>query len=691
MRATPAQEALWRAQRDGASAGTLNLHWRLSLTGDVDAGKLRLAWAALVRRHEALRTGLSAGSGHLLQEVQQSADGSLGLVTWDDDDDELRERLGQELHARAFDLARPPLARAVLLRAGDTRELHVCGHRAVLDDGCLPVLLRDLAAAYGRLARGQAPAFDGEPVPFGALAAERGRALDDRSRGTPEAHRRSDLAGARTVHLAAGAPGTWRGELDVAVLRAPLSEAAAEAARSPEVGPLAACLAAVWGVLGRSQPGAWLAVGVEDSNRRSERDRSILGPLATTVPVAFRVYPKDPLRSLLGRARATVDEVHRHGHVPATAVLDTTPSMVAAERREPEVAPALAGAPPRLLPRAGSGIGPGVDVQVAMITTRTGLALELEYRTAALDRGAVATLAADLDRVLALAARAPDLAVGAVPVRSRTTTVPAAAIERSAHVAPGPPTRGSLVTLRSGGRPHVHLFHPGGGNSTHYQPLVAALPEDWTVTASDDCGQGDTIEDLAERYLRELLSATGPPDVLGGWSMGGVVAYHAIRLLRGTAARLPALLLVDSAPPIGYGPEGERVVEQFAESVWMSLSLRRFRPAELTAGDDDAMCALAAGLWRAGDTVRPDWLLQRLDEYRRHLRATMRYVCADCLTVPAVVIAAVLDEPLLEDWRRRLPPGTPTVRLAGGHFDVLRHPLVEEVARQLTSLHDRMD
>src|SRR5207245_3817937 len=78
--------------------------------------------------------------------------------------------------------------------------------------------------------------------------------------------------------------------------------------------------------------------------------------------------------------------------------------------------------------------------------------------------------------------------------------------------------RSSLVRLRVAERPHVHLFHAGGGGSHAYRALAEALPARWTVTASDDLGVADSIPGMAELYLEELVAEDGVPDVLGGWS-----------------------------------------------------------------------------------------------------------------------------------------------------------------------------
>jgi thioesterase domain-containing protein len=599
------------------------LHRRLALDLAVDAGLLGRAWAAVVDRHEVLRTGFPGGERRMWDTVPAAA----GAVAWDEDDAELGERLGGELAALALDPAQPPLARAVLARAGARRELHFCGHRAALDERGMSVLLDDLLGACGALAGGEPPAFAGEPVRPAA--------------GRPSAPL---PPGARPAHLA-GAPGGSGGPA-VAVLRAPLGEAASAALAS--AGAAAAVLAALRAVLARTAPAVPLAIGL------------VVDGDPATVAVTAAVLPTDTLGEIAAAARTAVQEA-----ATAPAMGGAGPSLVVLARE------ARAPAGTRALP--GAGIDAGTAVQVAAVAGPDGAALELAYRPAQYDRRTIAVLAADLERMLALTVRAPHLRVGAVPVRSA-----------AAPAMPDPPPAGgearrtSLVTLRRAGRPHLHLFHPGGGGTAHYQALAASLPPQWTVTASEDPGAGDSIEELAEREVRDLLAEIGVPDVLGGWSMGGALAYEAARRLAGAR---PALLVLDGLPPVNHGPapSDRQVMDSFAESLWAGLGLRRFRPVVLDAGDGEAVCALAAGLGRAGERARPEWLLARLDEYRRHLRAGLAYVRDEPVAAPAVLVAAALSEEHVDEWRRRLP-GARVQRVDGGHFDVLRPPLVGQVA-----------
>jgi thioesterase domain-containing protein len=121
--------------------------------------------------------------------------------------------------------------------------------------------------------------------------------------------------------------------------------------------------------------------------------------------------------------------------------------------------------------------------------------------------------------------------------------------------------------------------------------------------------------------------------------------------------------------------------------LWQTLQLGPYQPIELDLGDGDeaAMRALATELDGAGQAVEVEWLLDRLTEYRRHRGAVSGYVCRDRLDVPALLVAGDLPEPYVEEWRSRLSQDSIVARLAGSHFELLRPPLVAEVAELLVA------
>jgi len=246
--------------------------------------------------------------------------------------------------------------------------------------------------------------------------------------------------------------------------------------------------------------------------------------------------------------------------------------------------------------------------------------------------------------------------------------------------------RDSLVPLRVAGRPHLHVFHPGGGGVLPYAPLVAALPADWTVTASDDVGSGDSVAGLVDTYLPPLLERFGVPDLLGGWSLGGLMAFEtARRLSEPGGAGPPPLVLLDVTPPGGAEPMPSPGIMnlELAGVLWSTLGLSGHYPDELDAGGDDAtaMSALQAALARAGETIEIDVLVDLLDVYRRHRRALTTYTSSARMDVPALVVAGRLEESVISRWRTWLPPASVITGLAGGHYDLLRPPRVATLGR----------
>jgi len=194
------------------------------------------------------------------------------------------------------------------------------------------------------------------------------------------------------------------------------------------------------------------------------------------------------------------------------------------------------------------------------------------------------------------------------------------------------------------------------------------LPAHWTVTASEDVGHGDTIEDLAGAYTWRGRAVGGGArrTSSAGWSMGGLLAYEAVRLLGEAAARPPALLLVDS-PAAGRlrfrSPTGGSVVGVVRrEPVDVTLAAPVPGPSALD-GDDEAVTEARwpRGLLGGAGEKRPAGLAARAAgrvppapaRPWLGLRAARRRVM-----VPAVLVAASLDDPARPtSGAAGLPPG----------------------------------
>nr|BFE50200.1 hypothetical protein GCM10017745_36270 [Saccharothrix mutabilis subsp. capreolus] len=226
----------------------------------------------------------------------------------------------------------------------------------------------------------------------------------------------------------------------------------------------------------------------------------------------------------------------------------------------------------------------------------------------------------------------------------------------------------TLVVLRDTTGPHLHLVHGAGGSPQDFRDLVDALPG-WRVTASQDRTTHTTVTALAATYAADLSGQA--PDVIAGWSFGGLVAHE--------MAHDAALLLIDTPPPTGH-PDHPTTAD-FAAMV-----------TDLKAPDSDddtlAVRALAAHLAVTGDDV-PAWaLVDRWHAYRRHARAGAAHVSEKRTRTAATVIAADLTDDDVTRWRAHLPDDTRVVRVAADHWTVLRAPAVARVADAVRSLRE---
>ena len=128
---------------------------------DLDAPRLRAAWAAVFDRHDVLRSGVLAQGGRPLQWVERAP-----ALPWHEEDARgageglqarLDARAAGEL-ARGFDLAAPPLTRFVLLRTGPRSHHFIWTlHHVLLDGWSTSRVLAEVLAHYGGAARPAAP------------------------------------------------------------------------------------------------------------------------------------------------------------------------------------------------------------------------------------------------------------------------------------------------------------------------------------------------------------------------------------------------------------------------------------------------------------------------------------------------------------------------------------------------------
>ena len=113
----------------------------------------------------------------------------------------------------------------------------------------------------------------------------------------------------------------------------------------------------------------------------------------------------------------------------------------------------------------------------------------------------------------------------------------------------------SLVPIQPAGeRPACFWVHPMGGNVFCYAALARALGNDqpfYAFQSRRQLAMTGGLEEMAACYCAELQRVQRQgPYFLGGWSMGGVVAFEMARQLSAAGHRVAHLAVVDAWAPL---------------------------------------------------------------------------------------------------------------------------------------------
>src|SRR5580693_7695080 len=157
-----AQESLWIEERRRRDAGTHSLPLAVEIGGRLQLSALAASLAAVVQRHEALRTVVHCEHGQPVARLAGCAPAiaipavDLGALPPARRRDEVA-RLGEREAERPFDLARHPLLRALVVRLDTEEHIALLAlHRIAADGWSLAVLLGEVSRLYRAFSGGAA-------------------------------------------------------------------------------------------------------------------------------------------------------------------------------------------------------------------------------------------------------------------------------------------------------------------------------------------------------------------------------------------------------------------------------------------------------------------------------------------------------------------------------------------------------
>jgi amino acid adenylation domain-containing protein/non-ribosomal peptide synthase protein (TIGR01720 family) len=396
MPLSPTQQRLWfqHSVTGDSTAGNTGIGLRLS--GPVDIGKLRAALAALVARHESLRTTVNDEPAQVIADC-----GEIPLRTTDDIgaiDEELR---------RPFDLSHGPLTRALLVRLGASEHVFVlCQNHIITDGESVTVLVDELFTLY---THGSLPGLTIQYADFAVWQL-------DRDLVGQEEYWRGKLAGMQSLRLPVDHPRTASspGSVHRTVLGTDLVRRLDQVGRAHHATLFTTLTAAVNVLLSGWTGQRDVALGTVSSGRtRAELD-GLVGFFVNTLVLRSDVDPALAFSDFLGDVRETVLGAFANQDVPFDRLVDDMGgerlrAMVVLQN---EMVPARTVDGLRVseydLPRPFARF----DLVIEFWPRGDDLMLVIEYNTDLFDASTIETLSTGLRDLLSTVVDEPDRLLG---------------------------------------------------------------------------------------------------------------------------------------------------------------------------------------------------------------------------------------------------------------------------------------
>jgi amino acid adenylation domain-containing protein len=324
-----AQERLWFIDQWIPESPAYNIPAAVRLRGPLDVAALGAALAAIVRRHETLRTTFAAVEGNPVQIIHPGMTVPLPVVDLETLDLEAlgdgreagwRALAGEEAR-RGFDLWNGPLLRTSLLRLGAADHVLVVNLHHIISDGwSMGVLIEELRALYVAFHDGRPPQLAPLSVQYVDYAVWQRRLAERTTLAGDLDWWRDLLAGApAALELPADRPRPlWsihRGAVETVTLPAELTGRLRELARQGDVTLFMILLAAFELLLARLAGVEDLVVGTALAQRTPEVE-GLIGLFVNLLALRGDLSGDPSFVELLARTRRATLEAHDHRDVP---------------------------------------------------------------------------------------------------------------------------------------------------------------------------------------------------------------------------------------------------------------------------------------------------------------------------------------------------------------------------------------
>jgi thioesterase domain-containing protein len=290
--------------------------------------------------------------------------------------------------------------------------------------------------------------------------------------------------------------------------------------------------------------------------------------------------------------------------------------------------------------------------------------------------------------------------------RAPTIASLARLLEQSSNQAPDQasdqPSSPILVEIQPyGSRTPFFAVHPVGGNVLCYADLARELGVDqpfYGLQAPAPTRQLDaaaTFEQMAELYIQAMRSVQpSGPYQLGGWSLGGLLAWEIARQLTDEGETIGLLALIDTYP-VTKAPS-DQSSEDFAVLPWFARDMARLLGQDSEAmrdnfeqlGPEEQWTMVQNALIQYGVVPKENAhaeMTRLLEIFARNFRAMERYSLRETEQNILLLTAAEGQAPeqLARQWKQWAGGGVEYRLVPGDHYTMIRRPNVTVIAEAL--------
>jgi amino acid adenylation domain-containing protein len=429
---TTAQRRLWFLEQLARGTSLYHVPIAIDIVGPLDVAVLTEAFAAIIQRHEGLRTTFPSIDGVPLQHISNAVEAPISILDFEDTTD-TQSYIAGEIE-RPFILAEGPLFRISVIRQRDgAAVLLLVIHHIICDEWSLGALLREFSERYLAIAGGSRAPPSPLHIQMADYAVWESSPEARVSWDADRSYWATQLSGLQPLRLPGAAfTGTAgerssRGRYLSFVIERTIVDRVQRLAREMHGTDSMVLLAALDTLLNHYGCGDDIAVGMPTANRRSDTE-PLIGFFVNQLVIRVSVNEHLSFTALVQRIREVALAAYSHQHLPFDEVVATVrpkgtrPAMPLVNMQfDVHNAPfgPLKIGELELIPRPVARTTVQFDLQLSIEESNDGMHCFLGFNSDCFDNFWAQSFAADFVSVLSAATTAPwrpisELTVGCV-------------------------------------------------------------------------------------------------------------------------------------------------------------------------------------------------------------------------------------------------------------------------------------